>query len=390
MKKTLAIVLGFAGVVGFAAVPTPEISSVVQNSDDRAVTVTYSLEADAIITMSVTYGGVSYPVCNAVGDVHRKVSAGAAKRIVWVPGAELPADFTLGEVSVNLKSWSPSTPPDYLAINTRCPTAIRYYADVASIPGGLADPINKTEWLILRKIPAKGVEWRMGMPSTAAQYGTYGSNNPLKYVTNASDYYMAVYELTQRQYKNLVGTTSMAGSIEGRTAFAGYPHHEAHLKDWEWHPARNITWAKATEIAANLAQKCGLKVSLPTSQQWEFACRGRTPNDYYNGVNAIWVANNLAAIFQTQAKYYGGAQDVAHPNYANSLPVGSLEPNCWNLYDMHANIREWCVEAVGDKHVTRSGRYSMSGEDAGSGVVVLSNENEEQMYSGMRLCCNIE
>ena len=153
--------------------------------------------------------------------------------------------------------------------------------------------------------------------------------------------------------------------------------------------ASDITWAKATEIAANLAQKCGLKVALPTSQQWEFACRGRTPNDYYNGVNAIWVANNLAAIYQTQNKYYG-EQNVGRPDYANSLPVGTLQPNCWNLYDMHANIREWCVDAVGDKHVTRSGRCSMSGEDAGSGVVVIANETDEMAYSGMRLCCNIE
>ena len=383
--KNLSIVLVFAAVTGFASAPTPEIASVAQETDGRALIVTYSLDAEAIITMSVTAGGVDYPVCNAVGDVHRRVAAGASKRIIWVPDGELPTGFSVGAVTVNLKAWSASTPPDYLAINTRCPTTIRYYADVASIPGGLADPINKTEWLIMRKIPAKGVEWRMGLPSTAFQYG---NGNPLRYVTNESDYYMAVYELTQRQYMNLTGSTTMAGSQEGRTAFAGYPHHAAHLKDWEWHPARNITWTKATEIAASLATQSGLPVALPTSQQWEFACRGRTSTDAYNGVTVQYTVNTIAANYQTQHAYYG-AQNVGRPNYANTLPVGTLQPNCWNLYDMHANIREWCVEEVDGKHVTRSGRYTMSGEDAGSGVVVLANETEEQTYSGMRLACAI-
>lgn len=68
---------------------------------------------------------------------------------------------------------------------------------------------------------------------------------------------------------------------------------------------------------------------LPTEAEWEYACRAGTTTAYAFG-------------------------EVLDPEYActreagrsRPLPVGSLKPNAWGLFDMHGNLAEW----VGDEY----------------------------------------
>ncbi|GHT59993.1 hypothetical protein FACS1894109_16930 [Spirochaetia bacterium] len=61
---------------------------------------------------------------------------------------------------------------------------------------------------------------------------------------------------------------------------------------------------------------------LPTSAEWEYACRAGTLTDYYTGDT---ITEKDACI-----------------NSLKPMPVGSFPPNPWGLCDMHGNVSEWC------------------------------------------------
>jgi formylglycine-generating enzyme required for sulfatase activity len=61
---------------------------------------------------------------------------------------------------------------------------------------------------------------------------------------------------------------------------------------------------------------------LPTSAEWEYACRAGTLTDYYTG-DVI-------------------TEQDACINCDSPMPVGSFPPNPWGLCDMYGNVSEWC------------------------------------------------
>jgi formylglycine-generating enzyme required for sulfatase activity len=65
---------------------------------------------------------------------------------------------------------------------------------------------------------------------------------------------------------------------------------------------------------------------LPTSAQWEYACRAGTTTAYNTGEDVI--TNDTCW-------YTGNSKQRPHP-------VGEKLANAWGLYDMHGSIGEWC------------------------------------------------
>ena len=95
-------------------------------------------------------------------------------------------------------------------------------------------------------------------------------------------------------------------------------------------PVENVSWNDAMKFCAELTKRlpAGLKASLPTEAQWEYACRAGTKTEYS----------------------YGNSSDGNKMNYGTSgtKTVKSYDPNPWGLYDMHGNVCEWCLDYYGD------------------------------------------
>jgi hypothetical protein len=69
---------------------------------------------------------------------------------------------------------------------------------------------------------------------------------------------------------------------------------------------------------------------LPLESEWEYACRAGTKTPWSCG-DAIELLPNYAQYVDSR----GGA-----------IPVGSLKPNDWGLFDMHGNALEWCQDTM--------------------------------------------
>lgn len=88
-----------------------------------------------------------------------------------------------------------------------------------------------------------------------------------------------------------------------------------------------------------LAEDCN-GYRLPTEAEWEFACRAGTPTRYSFGDNPSLLCE------------YGWCWPVAQ----GAERVATLKPNAFGLYDMHANVSEWCHDRF------LQGYYSVSPE----------------------------
>jgi formylglycine-generating enzyme required for sulfatase activity len=145
-------------------------------------------------------------------------------------------------------------------------------------------------------------------------------------VTLSRGFWMGKFEVTQAQWKRVVG------EFPGKqTAGEGdaYPMTTVTFAQAE-HFCRKLT---AIAIAEGELPK-GWEFRLPTEAQWEYACRAGT-------TTATWFGNSLSS---KQANFEGASYNGAEqgPSLKRNLPVGSFPPNAWGLHDVHGNAFEWC------------------------------------------------
>ncbi|MCI5210629.1 MAG: formylglycine-generating enzyme family protein, partial [Candidatus Electrothrix sp. ATG2] len=120
-------------------------------------------------------------------------------------------------------------------------------------------------------------------------------------------------------------------------------HNPARFKNNELNPAENVNWNDAQEFIIELnrrVQETGtveevMLFRLPTEAEWEHACRAGAKAPFSFGRN----------ITSEQVNYNPHEDGKKGVYRGRTIPVKSLPPNPWGLYEMHGNVLEWCEDS---------------------------------------------
>ena len=208
---------------------------------------------------------------------------------------------------------------------------------------------NVTMRLVL--IPAGN--FVMGSPDSEG--GRYPDEGPQHEVTISRPFYMGVFEVTQEQYEQVMGTNP--------SFFKGPAN-----------PVESVSWDNAMEFCEKLSEKTGKKVTLPTEAQWEYACRAGSTTAFHTGddlkpgrANAVFSASGPPGAWEKAMDWVRKRLGMkAKPVGAQTLPVGGFPPNAFGLYDMHGNVWEWCADWYGEDYYANANNTDPTGPASGS------------------------
>ena len=134
-------------------------------------------------------------------------------------------------------------------------------------------------------------------------------------------YYLGKYELTQRQWENVMLTSHWSRKDEDED---GFPELD--------YPAYNISWFDAKDFAKKLTdlQNDGGIYRLPTGAEWEYASRAGAITTYFFGSSS-----------DSLSKYAWWGKNVD-----NAQIVGTKLPNPWGFYDIYGNVWEMVLDYI--------------------------------------------
>ena len=306
---------------------------------DIAYTVSGGLAATAkeqalITSLKVTATdletGTSYTATSLSGDTG--LSDGT-HTFVWDMGAQ-----GLAFVSTNV-IFSVScemTPATYCVIDLSGGSSASSYpiTYLASPPsGGFNVDAYKTTKLVFKRMEA----------------GSFKMGDSKVSVTLTKPFFIGLFEVTQKQWQLVTGSNPSYFSGDKKPVEkVSYNAIRGSSNGGNW-PSSNAV--DSSSFLGKLRARTGLDFDLPTEAQWEYACRAGTTTIYSYGSSAngnyMW--------------YSGNSSSQTHE-------VGTKQPNPWEIYDMHGNVWEWCL----DWYDTLSGGTDPKGSSLGSERVVRS------------------
>ncbi len=206
------------------------------------------------------------------------------------------------------------------------------------IRGGDRVPVEGKEWVVadlgMTFMPVAAGSFRMG-----SENGGNINEKPARTVQITRDLWMGKTEVTQKQYRQIMGD------------------NPSHFKGDDL-PVEQVSWHDAVEFCQKLTEReqragrleDGYVYRLPTEAEWEYAARGGATgrNTRYAGSDALtvvgWYSDNSENMTQ---------------------PVATKPGNELGLHDMSGNVWEWCQDWYQDSY-SGLGTNDPLGPDSGS------------------------
>ena len=361
MKKTMVMMMTGGLALG-ALAGEWMVSDVVVRQNwpwNRLVTIDYTLDGEdgerADIAIAAFDGGIplAVPGASFSGDLYG-VGRGF-RRIVWDPMKTAYTNQALMRFKVDVQA---SDMPLYMVVDlTKAAGApgqveriypgdmrLETHGRFTNVWFGVTnDAAYATDKLVLRRVPA----------------GTYLNADYIP-VTLTKDFYMGVFEVTQRQWELMMG--NKPSFYANPTYYATRPVESISYNDIRGatNDVPEVNWpgtgytVSSNSFLGKLRASTGIDLfDLPTEGQWEYACRAGTTTLYNDGdpaantigdnaVSNVWL-DVLGRYFHNGGDPYTLAQ--CEPTNGTAL-VGSYLPNAWGLYDMHGNVHEKCLDWV--------------------------------------------
>ena len=217
----------------------------------------------------------------------------------------------------------------------------------------------------------------MGAPSSEPE--SYVDEAPARAVTISHNYYIGKYELTQSEWQAVMGS------------------NPSHFTDCSSCPVDSVSYNDIQVFIMKLNTMGGpLVYRLPTEAEWERACRAGTDTPFSFGSTITADQANFKA-----DEPYGTADKGIYRE--KPLPVGTLVPNAWGIYDMHGNTTEWVADwydaeyyksapttdptgpATGTQRVFRGGSWHDAGKYIRSAYRNKDNPEKKFNNCGFRL-----
>ena len=159
-------------------------------------------------------------------------------------------------------------------------------------PAGLVNPKIELVWV---------------KPGSFTMGGGFTDTQPAHPVTIGAGFFIGKYEVTQAQWKAVMGGNPSSFNTCGDNC-----------------PVEQVTWEAAQVFLKWLNDgNDGYVYRLPSEAEWEYAFRAGTNGPRYAEGEIGWNGSNSG--------------DKTHP-------VGQLKPNSLGLYDIAGNVGEWCSD----------------------------------------------
>lgn len=390
MKKQV-VILTFLMAIACQAVEVASVSAKQRWPWNNLVDIDFSLTGTAgekyLVNVDAQCAGGTKKF-SATSFATEPIAIPGANRVTWDFGKDYPGiraeDMAF---AVSVTPMSGSDKPLYLVVDLSAgPLAsaypVRYtMTGPAHVMGAEGEACQTTElWLKRIEKPARDIVYR---------YYTYREDDEDAFFgRQTKDFYIGVFEVTQRQYELVMGSDSNPSYFTNATCYASRPVENVTMQNHLVGVSANIQVEPekiaATSFFGKIRTKTGLLLTLPTSMQAEWAMRGGDFNIPYtrcyviNGVEAAWAdiaryAGNNA--YQTKTR----DSDLS----VGTAAVGSYLPNMFGLYDTMGNVSELTCERIGtyNKRFMRNDLAQLR-EEAGDQTLGKSEENPIIDYKG--------
>jgi len=232
--------------------------------------------------------------------------------------------------------------------------------DVAALAAGALRKVEIGENVVLEMIWCPPGEFMMGSPKDESGHGRL---EELHRQTIEKGFWLGKFEVSQTQWQAIVSIN---------------PSRFTRNVDPARQPVDSVTLSACQKFVDRLNEQAGVRgFRLPTSAEWEYACRAGTTTPFAVETRGINCANSRAR------RPVGG---------------GTFPPNPWGFHDMHGNVGEWTpdvargyavVRAIGlwsDGVAVRGGSWKQKLPECRSASVVRQDPDKRSPLYGFRLC----